>query len=100
MLSTLRRINRTLRTFFSLYLTSSVRDNASALSRPTPTSNLVGYARVILAALSFYYMSTHPNYSMLAYGVSALLDAADGKAARALEQESKFGAVLDMVVDR
>lgn len=45
-------------------------------------------------------MSTHPKYSTLAYGVSALLDAVDGYAARALGETSKFGAVLDMVVDR
>jgi CDP-diacylglycerol--inositol 3-phosphatidyltransferase len=45
-------------------------------------------------------MSTHPKYSTLAYGVSALLDAFDGYAARALGETSKFGAVLDMVVDR
>jgi len=62
--------------------------------------NLIGYARVILAALSLYYMSSYPKYSTLAYGASALLDAVDGQAARALGQTSKFGAVLDMVVDR
>jgi hypothetical protein len=45
-------------------------------------------------------MSTHPKNSILAYGISCLLDAADGHAARALGQTSKFGAVLDMVVDR
>ena len=36
----------------------------------------------------------------LLYGVSCLLDAVDGMAARALDQTSKFGAVLDMVTDR
>lgn len=59
-----------------------------------------GYARVILTALSLYYMSSFPKYSTLAYSLSALLDAVDGQAARALGQTSKFGAVLDMVVDR
>jgi hypothetical protein len=37
---------------------------------------------------------------MLLYGASSLLDAADGYAARALNQTSEFGAVLDMVTDR
>lgn len=37
---------------------------------------------------------------MLLYGASSLLDAADGYAARALNQSSEFGAVLDMVTDR
>jgi CDP-diacylglycerol--inositol 3-phosphatidyltransferase len=39
-------------------------------------------------------------YCTLLYGVSCLLDAVDGQAARALGQTSKFGAVLDMVTDR
>lgn len=45
-------------------------------------------------------MSYHPKYCTLLYGVSCLLDAVDGQAARALGQTSKFGAVLDMVTDR
>ncbi|TFK42661.1 CDP-diacylglycerol-inositol 3-phosphatidyltransferase [Crucibulum laeve] len=62
--------------------------------------NLIGYARVILAGMALYYMSYHPKYCTLAYGISCLLDAFDGYAARALNQTSKFGAVLDMVTDR
>ena len=45
-------------------------------------------------------MSYHPKYCTWAYVVSCLLDAVDGQAARALQQTSKFGAVLDMVTDR
>ncbi|KAF9500946.1 phosphatidylinositol synthase [Pleurotus eryngii] len=62
--------------------------------------NIIGYTRVLLAALSMHYMSYHPKYCTLAYVVSCLLDAVDGQAARALGQTSKFGAVLDMVTDR
>jgi len=62
--------------------------------------NLIGYSRILLAALSMHYMTYHPKYSTLAYGISQLLDAVDGHAARALGQSSKFGAVLDMVTDR
>ncbi|KAL5529241.1 hypothetical protein ACEPAG_5226 [Sanghuangporus baumii] len=62
--------------------------------------NLIGYSRIILAAVSLYFMSFHPKYSTVAYCVSCLLDAFDGHAARALGQTSKFGAVLDMVTDR
>ncbi|CAG7849601.1 CDP-diacylglycerol--inositol 3-phosphatidyltransferase; AltName: Full=Phosphatidylinositol synthase; Short=PI synthase; Short=PtdIns synthase [Serendipita indica DSM 11827] len=62
--------------------------------------NLIGYARVILAALALYYMPFHPRYCTLLYGASTLLDAADGYAARTLKQASQFGAVLDMIVDR
>ena len=60
----------------------------------------LGYSRVVLAGLALHYMSYHPKYCTLAYGISCLLDAVDGHAARALGQTSKFGAVLDMVTDR
>lgn len=45
-------------------------------------------------------MSYHPIASTLAYVVSCLLDAVDGQVARARNETSKFGAVLDMVTDR
>lgn len=45
-------------------------------------------------------MSYHPKYCTILYGISSLLDAVDGQAARALGQSSRFGAVLDMVTDR
>ncbi|KIM55867.1 hypothetical protein SCLCIDRAFT_282618 [Scleroderma citrinum Foug A] len=62
--------------------------------------NLIGYTRIILAGLSLHFMSYHPRYCTILYGISCLLDAVDGQAARALGQTSKFGAVLDMVTDR
>ncbi|EEB90027.1 hypothetical protein MPER_11820 [Moniliophthora perniciosa FA553] len=62
--------------------------------------NLIGYTRIILAAVSIHYMSYHPIYCTAAYVISCLLDAADGLAARKLKQSSKFGACLDMVTDR
>ena len=61
---------------------------------------MTGYSRIILAAASLTYMSTHPKFCTVAYVISCLLDAVDGMAARALGQTSKFGAVLDMVTDR
>lgn len=45
-------------------------------------------------------MSYHPHYCTLLYGISCLLDALDGYAARRFNQSTKFGAVLDMVTDR
>ncbi|KAK0561627.1 phosphatidylinositol synthase 1 (CDP-alcohol phosphatidyltransferase1) [Tilletia horrida] len=62
--------------------------------------NLIGYARVLLAALSLYFMKGNPKMCTVLYGISCLLDAFDGMAARALGQSTKFGAVLDMVTDR
>ena len=61
---------------------------------------MAGYTRVILAGISLTYMSYHPKYCTLLYGISSLLDAVDGQVARALGQSSRFGAVLDMVTDR
>jgi CDP-diacylglycerol--inositol 3-phosphatidyltransferase len=62
--------------------------------------NLIGYARVFLALISLYYMPLHPRTCTALYSISCLLDALDGYAARAYEQSTKFGAVLDMVTDR
>ncbi|KAJ4373152.1 phosphatidylinositol synthase 1 (CDP-alcohol phosphatidyltransferase1) [Neocucurbitaria cava] len=62
--------------------------------------NLIGYSRVVLALASLYYMPLHPRTCSILYSVSCLLDALDGYAARAYEQSTKFGAVLDMVTDR
>ncbi|KAG2173670.1 hypothetical protein INT43_005090 [Umbelopsis isabellina] len=62
--------------------------------------NLIGYSRIILAAISLYYMPIHPKVCVTLYCISCLLDAVDGTAARYFNQCSKFGAVLDMVTDR
>ncbi|KAF9965556.1 CDP-diacylglycerol-inositol 3-phosphatidyltransferase [Mortierella alpina] len=62
--------------------------------------NLIGYSRIVLAALSLYFMPTSPKTCMVLYSISCLLDAVDGQAARYYDQCSKFGAVLDMVTDR
>ncbi len=45
-------------------------------------------------------MQWHPKNCTVLYGISCLLDAFDGMAARALGQSTRFGAVLDMVTDR
>lgn len=62
--------------------------------------NLIGYARILLAVVSIYYMEWHPKRSTITYLLSCLLDAFDGFAARKLDQSTSFGAILDMVTDR
>ncbi|TDZ28030.1 CDP-diacylglycerol--inositol 3-phosphatidyltransferase [Colletotrichum spinosum] len=62
--------------------------------------NIIGYSRIVLAVASLYYMPLHPRTCSLLYSISCLLDALDGYAARAFEQSTRFGAVLDMVTDR
>lgn len=59
-----------------------------------------GYARVVLAAISLYYMRGNPRLCTVLYCISCMLDAFDGMFARMLDQSTKFGAVLDMVTDR
>lgn len=62
--------------------------------------NLIGYARVVLALVAFYFAFTNAAVFIVCYSTSALLDLFDGMAARAFNQSTKFGAVLDMVTDR
>jgi CDP-diacylglycerol--inositol 3-phosphatidyltransferase len=62
--------------------------------------NLIGYVRIILALISFYFMPTDHVIATWSYIISSLLDAVDGHAARMLNQGSKFGAFLDMLTDR
>ncbi|CAI6096928.1 unnamed protein product [Clonostachys chloroleuca] len=62
--------------------------------------NIIGYARIVLAFASLYYMPLHPRTCSVLYSISCLLDALDGYAARHFNQSTRFGAVLDMVTDR
>lgn len=62
--------------------------------------NLIGFARVILAIVSFYTMPIYPIITFVLYFLSAFLDAFDGLAARAFNQSTKFGALLDQLTDR
>ncbi|GAB6030183.1 hypothetical protein CHUAL_005859 [Chamberlinius hualienensis] len=62
--------------------------------------NLIGYARIILALVAFYFMSTDYVVATWCYCISGLLDAFDGHAARMLNQSTKFGAMLDQLTDR
>ncbi|KAI8442319.1 hypothetical protein MSG28_005856 [Choristoneura fumiferana] len=62
--------------------------------------NIIGFGRVILAIISFYYMPTHCVFACTCYVTSALLDAFDGHAARYFNQSTKFGGMLDQLTDR
>ena len=64
--------------------------------------NLIGYLRVF-CSLGFLFLSRDIVYwhiALIAYILSFVLDLFDGMAARAFDQTSRFGAVLDMVTDR
>ncbi|KAJ7314059.1 hypothetical protein JRQ81_005978 [Phrynocephalus forsythii] len=62
--------------------------------------NLIGYARIIFAFIAFYFMPTSHVVASFFYLLSGFLDAFDGHAARALNQGTRFGAMLDMLTDR
>jgi len=84
--------------------------------------NLIGLTRVALLVVSFFFMAEDapqtvegmvnvtqiemeaatgtPKIAMFLYFLSAFLDAFDGMAARAFNQESKVGGLLDMLTDR
>lgn len=62
--------------------------------------NIIGYARIVLALISFYYMPYNWPVAVVCYCVSGLLDALDGHAARYFNQSTKFGAILDQLTDR
>lgn len=62
--------------------------------------NLIGYLRVILLLLAIKCAFVCWTTFLVSYSLSAILDLFDGMAARKFGQESKFGALLDMVTDR
>lgn len=62
--------------------------------------NLIGYGRIILVLVSFYYMPFNPWMAGITYLLSGFLDAFDGWSARKLKQGTSFGAALDMITDR
>ncbi len=62
--------------------------------------NLICYARLLLL-IPFAVLHSCDQYeaALVVYGISTALDFVDGVAARALNQCSKFGEVLDVIVD-
>lgn len=62
--------------------------------------NLIGYARIILAILSFEAMLNAPIRAAIFYMLSSSLDAVDGHLARMYGQSSRYGAMLDQLTDR
>ena len=64
--------------------------------------NLIGYARFVTLAVSFYYALDKAQWQKFCFFYSASygLDALDGRAARMFDQCSRYGAALDMICDR
>lgn len=62
--------------------------------------NLIGYLRIICTLWSYAVAFHDPQTCLVLYVVGFVLDAVDGHMARLLGQSTKFGAVLDMLIDR
>jgi CDP-diacylglycerol--inositol 3-phosphatidyltransferase len=61
--------------------------------------NLMGYARILLAFFGLFISSTRPVAAIWVWLLSASLDLLDGIIARALNQTSSFGILLDISAD-
>ena len=64
--------------------------------------NLIGYVRFAFLMISIYFAFSTTYWVLFPvfYGSAYLLDIADGTAARAFNQCSRYGAALDMICDR
>ncbi|MEM7758091.1 MAG: CDP-alcohol phosphatidyltransferase family protein [Cyanobacteria bacterium P01_A01_bin.40] len=63
--------------------------------------NIIGYVRFLFYLVSFIFHSWgNWQLCLTFYAVAFILDEFDGRAARAYNQSSNFGAALDMVADR
>jgi len=63
--------------------------------------NIIGYVRIALYLASFLFHSLgNWQLCIIIYSIAFILDEFDGRAARAYNQSSNFGAALDMVADR
>src|SRR3990167_7920613 len=76
-----------------------ILDNSS-LDVLSNFANLVGYVRVGILIILLFSFFNYPVFSVTLYVTSLLLDGVDGYLARRLNQQSHFGAILDMVTDR
>mmetsp|Transcript_1373 Transcript_1373/g.5978 ORF Transcript_1373/g.5978 Transcript_1373/m.5978 type:complete len:264 (+) Transcript_1373:50-841(+) len=62
--------------------------------------NIIGYARVLLAAAALRLAFDDVPTSLALYALSFVCDELDGRFARMFDQCSEFGKLLDMVTDR
>ena len=61
--------------------------------------NIIGYIRIGMILYSLKYFKENTGYFLLIMFIQSCLDFVDGIAARKLNQCSKFGAILDIVID-
>jgi CDP-diacylglycerol--inositol 3-phosphatidyltransferase len=62
--------------------------------------NLIGYIRIICMIVAFYYAKIDWKITVISYLLAFCGDVVDGFVARAFNQCSNYGGILDMVTDR
>nr|XP_039249310.1 CDP-diacylglycerol--inositol 3-phosphatidyltransferase-like [Styela clava] len=62
--------------------------------------NIIDFSRIILYFTAFYFARTNYVITTSCFIVGIILDEFDGRAARYFHQESKLGAMLDIMTDR
>ena len=62
--------------------------------------NIIGYIRAVLLIVSWFFAQNFPIIFAIVYTISYALDFFDGLFARLMKQTSRFGAGLDMIIDR
>lgn len=70
-----------------------------AIPVPLYVPNLLGYVRILLSFVGLRLSTTNPFLCVAIWVVSASLDLIDGILARALNQKSYFGVLLDISAD-
>ncbi|EKE40561.1 hypothetical protein ENUP19_0083G0078 [Entamoeba nuttalli] len=63
-------------------------------------ANICDYVRIGVLMIAVFFVFKAPITFIICYIISALCDAVDGNLARAFNQCSRLGAVLDMITDR
>ncbi len=62
--------------------------------------NYVGYARVVLSIGALYFLRRNPFIAFLCTILSGFIDHFDGDLARAHNETSKLGAIMDFGCDK
>jgi CDP-diacylglycerol--inositol 3-phosphatidyltransferase len=63
-------------------------------------SNYIGYARVVLSISALHFLRRNPFIAFLCIILSGFVDHFDGDLARAHNQTSKLGAIMDFGCDK
>lgn len=80
---------------------SNIEKGVKEMALPIPlyVPNLLGYARILLAFVALYLSRFYPVTALVVWFISGFLDLFDGMLARALDQCSSYGILVDIAAD-